>query len=224
MIDFLRSSIGKKLIMSLSGLFLVVFLVVHVLLNLAALVSRDLYETACHFMDENIFIRIMVPVLAAGFIVHIIWSIFITLSNQAARPVKYAVTNQAKASSWASKNMFVLGLIVVCLLAVHLTHFWAHMQCKTLLLGQEGENPYELLIKTFSNPINCGIYVVWAIALYYHLSHGFWSAFQSIGLNNSKWIPRLQILAKLYAVVVAAAFIIIPLYFYFGMYKTVLFN
>ena len=204
--------------MSLSGLFLVVFLVVHLLLNLAALFSRELYETACEFMDTNIFVQIMVPVLAMGFIVHIVCSIVIELKNQTARPAKYLVPNKAKASSWASKNMFVLGVIVFGFLALHFCHFWAKMQLQHFL-GNEGANAYDLLVVLFSKWYNCVLYIVWLCALYSHISHGFWSAFQSIGLNTSAWLPRLQFLAKVYAVVVTLGFISIPIYFFFGLHE-----
>ncbi|MDR2286105.1 MAG: succinate dehydrogenase cytochrome b subunit [Prevotellaceae bacterium] len=210
------SSIGKKLVMSLSGLFLVVFLLLHVSVNLTALFSRAAYETACNFMDTNIFIQVMVPVLALGFAIHILFSLIITLKNQKARPVKYSVSNKTEVSSWAAKNMFVLGLIVFCFLALHLTHFWAKMQLQHFM-GKHGENPYDLLVTLFSQWYYCVIYVVWILALYFHISHGFWSAFQTLGVNNSKWIPRFQLIAKIYAILVTLAFISIPVYFFLGL-------
>jgi succinate dehydrogenase / fumarate reductase cytochrome b subunit len=202
--------------MSLSGAFLVIFIAVHLLLNLTALYSRKLYETACEFMDTNVFVQILVPVLALGFIVHIIYSIIITLSNQSARPVKYLTANKATTSSWASKNMFVLGVIVLGFLSLHFCHFWAEMQLQHFL-GKEGANAYDLLVALFSKWYYCVLYIVWISALYFHISHGFWSAFQSIGLNNSVWLPRLQLIAKIYAAVVTLAFISIPIYFFLGL-------
>lgn len=214
MLEFLRSSIGKKLIMSLSGMFLLVFVALHLALNLAAVVSADLYRQACEFMDTNILVKIMVPVLALGFIVHILFSIFVEFKNWTGRPaeMRYAVPCKTKASSWASKNMFVLGVIVVLFLVLHFTHFWMHMQLQSFL-GKEGTDPYQLVVNTFSNPVICVLYVIWFAAIYFHISHGFWSAFQSIGLNNSKWLPRLQFLAKLYAICVFLGFTLIPVYF-----------
>ena len=204
--------------MSLSGLFLVIFLVVHLLLNLTALYSRELYELVCEFMDTNILVQIMVPVLALGFIVHIIFSMVIELKNQTARPVQYLTPNKAKTSSWASKNMFVLGLIVLGFLGLHFFHFWAKMQLQSFL-GGEPANAYDLLVALFSKWYYCVLYVIWLCALYFHISHGFWSAFQSIGMDNAKWIPRLQFLAKVYATVVTLAFISIPVYFFLGLQK-----
>ncbi|MBP5622946.1 MAG: hypothetical protein J6X44_13135, partial [Thermoguttaceae bacterium] len=113
--------------MSLSGLFLLIFLVLHLALNIAALVSRELYEVVCAFMDTNPLVQVMVPVLAGGFVVHILFSMFIEFNNWTARPreMAYRVPNKSKATSWASKNMFVLGIIVICFLLFHLCHFWA---------------------------------------------------------------------------------------------------
>jgi succinate dehydrogenase / fumarate reductase cytochrome b subunit len=202
--------------MSLSGLFLVIFLVVHVSLNLTALFSRAAYEAACEFMDTNLLVQVMVPVLALGFIVHIIFSIFVTLKNQTTRPVGYLVSSKTVASSWASKNMFVLGIIVLGFLSLHFSHFWVKMQFQHFI-GHDGANAYDLLVELFSKWYYCLIYIAWVIALYFHISHGFWSAFQSIGASNSKWIPRLQTLAKLYAIVVTLAFISIPIYFFCGL-------
>ncbi|MDR3189515.1 MAG: succinate dehydrogenase cytochrome b subunit [Prevotellaceae bacterium] len=213
MANIFSSSIGKKLIMSLSGFFLMVFLLLHLSINLAAVVSESAYNVACHFMDTNIFIQIMVPVLALGFVIHIIYAIYLTLSNLKARPVKYAVGTGTKASSWASRNMFVLGLIVLGFLAVHLSHFWAKMQLQHFVGGAAAENPYLVVKETLSNPLWAVVYVVWVWALWFHLCHGFWSAFQTIGVSNQHWIPRLQIAAYVFATLIAVGFTVIPLYF-----------
>lgn len=213
MSNIFSSSIGKKLIMSLSGLFLIVFLLLHLSLNFAAVVSESAYNVACHFMDTNIFIQIMVPILALGFVIHIIYALYLTLSNLRSRPVGYAVSSNTKASSWASRNMFVLGLIVLGFLAVHLSHFWAKMQLQHFLGGAGAENPYLLVKETLSNPVWAAVYVVWVWVLWFHLCHGFWSMFQTIGVNNQKWIPRLQIAARVFATLIAVGFTVIPLYF-----------
>ncbi|MDR2562650.1 MAG: succinate dehydrogenase cytochrome b subunit [Prevotellaceae bacterium] len=216
MSNIFSSSIGKKLIMSISGLFLVVFLLLHVSINFTAIISEKAYMAACNFMDTNILIQIMVPVLAAGFAIHIIYSLIITMKNLRARPVSYAVGNEAKASSWASRNMFVLGLIVFGFLALHLTHFWAKMQLQHFI-GGHPEEAYKLVKELFGTWYYAAVYVVWVGALYFHLSHGFWSAFQTLGTNNSKWLPRLQCIAKVYAVIVALGFVSIPVYFLMGL-------
>ncbi|MDR1056582.1 MAG: succinate dehydrogenase cytochrome b subunit [Prevotellaceae bacterium] len=219
MSNIFSSSIGKKLIMSISGLFLIVFLLLHLSINLVAIISKEAYAVACEFMDTNIFIQIMVPVLALGFAIHIIYAIIITLKNQKARPVKYAITSTAKASTWASRNMFVLGIIVLGFLGLHLAHFWYKMQFQHLVMGKEiaPETGHILISALFKQPLYAILYIVWIWALWFHLCHGFWSAFQTIGVNNQKWITRWQCIAKIYATVVAVGFTIIPLYFLSGL-------
>ncbi len=216
MANIFSSSIGKKLVMSISGLFLMVFLLVHLGINIAAVVSEEAYNVACHFMDTNILIQIMVPVLALGVFIHIIYATILTLHNMGARPVKYAVGNNAKASSWASRNMFVLGIIVLGLLAIHLSHFWAKMQLPHFIGAQGTENPWLLVKTTLENPVWAVVYIVWFWALWFHLCHGFWSALQTIGTNNQKWIPRLQVIARIYATLVAVGFTFIVLWFVLG--------
>ncbi|MDR2466919.1 MAG: succinate dehydrogenase cytochrome b subunit [Prevotellaceae bacterium] len=216
MSNIFSSSIGRKLVMSLSGFFLLVFLLVHVSVNLTALFSREAYEAACTFMDTNIIIQVMVPVLALGFAVHILYSIIITLKNRNARPVGYASGNNTEAASWGAKNMFVLGLIVIGFLGLHLSQFWAKMQLQHFL-GHEGANAYDLLAALFDKWYHCLMYIVWVVALYFHISHGFWSAFQTLGTSNSNWIPRLQCAAKIYALAITLGFVSIPVYFFFGL-------
>lgn len=121
------SSIGRKIVMSISGMLLILFLTLHLVINLTSLISREAYEAACGFMDENLLIQVMVPVLALGFMVHIVMGIILTLQNRKARPQGYAVEGKSKKVSWVSKNMFALGLIVLGLLVIHLGHFWAKM-------------------------------------------------------------------------------------------------
>lgn len=208
------SSIGRKLIMSISGLFLIVFLTLHLFINLTSLISREAYEAACQFMDENIFIQIMVPVLALGFVIHILMGIVLTIQNRKARPIGYIVKSKTQIS-WASKNMLALGLIVLGLLVLHLSHFWAKMQLQHFL-GNEGENPYDLVRTLFSNGWYVAMYIIWIVALCYHITHGFWSMFQSMGVTNRKWIPRLQKIAIIYSHTIMVGYILIPVYFYLG--------
>jgi len=160
----------------------------------------------------------MVPVLALGFVVHISYALYLTLANRRARGTeRYAVANKGKASSWASRNMFVLGIIILGLLGIHLTHFWANMQLQHFISGTAAENPYELVVLRFSQPFYACLYIVWISAIWFHLTHGFWSAFQSIGVNNGNWLPRLQVVATLFATVVALIYISIPLFFVCGL-------
>jgi succinate dehydrogenase / fumarate reductase cytochrome b subunit len=217
---FCLSSLAKKLIMSISGAFLMVFLVVHLGANLTALFSQELYNEVCHFMDTNLLIRVMVPVLAAGFAVHIAFALLLTFQNFMARgEQRYAVAGKSDVS-WSSRNMFVLGVIVLGFLALHLFHFWAKMQLQTFLglMGMDAvpnHDPYTLVRELFGNPVYSVVYLIWIWALWFHLTHGFWSAFQSMGLNNANWLPRLKVAGTVYAWVIALGFSAIPIYFLF---------
>lgn len=214
MSNLFTSSIERKLVMSLSGLFLIAFLLVHVVANLMIFGGQEAYNSMVEFMGSPIIV-IMVPVLALGFVIHIVYAFILTLKNRTARPINYDVQDLKKSSTWESRNMFVLGLIVLGALAIHLYDFWAQMQLPELL-GEHGHpNPYQLVVEKFTNPIMVVIYLVWICALWFHLRHGFWSAFQSVGLNNQIWIKRWKCVAKLYAMVVAIGFAIIPLYVFF---------
>ena len=201
------SSITKKLIMSISGIFLILFLLLHTTINFFSVIDSftgkygaadGLFQAGCDFMALPI-ITIMVPVLAAGFIVHIVYALILTYGNYKARGTeRYAVANKTKTESWAAKNMLVLGVVVLGIVAFHLNHFWADMQLAEWQ-GEHASNPYDLLNATFGNWIWVAVYLVWFVALGLHLCHGFWSAFQSIGLSNKVWEKRLMYIG--YAVV-----------------------
>jgi len=211
--NVLTSSIGKKLIMSITGLFLVLFLLVHLIANSAYLFGPEAFDAVIEFMGSPI-ILIMVPVLAAGFVVHIIYAAYLTLTNLKARGSQsYAVSNKGKADSWSSKNMFVLGAIVLGVLVFHLTHFWAKMQLPEFT-GGHAENGNVLMVETFSNIWILLIYIAWFVALWFHLTHGFWSAFQTMGTNNQKWIPRLKAISYIYATFVVLGFCFIAIIAY----------
>ena len=128
--SFLSASIGRKFLMSITGLFLIMFLLVHMAINLLLIFddSGDLYNMAAHFMATNPMIKVMEPVLAIGFIVHIIWSLIITLQNMRARPVGYNKTQQSVNSTWASRNMLILGAMLFVFMGLHLYHFWYKMK------------------------------------------------------------------------------------------------
>ena len=201
------SSITKKLIMSVSGLFLIMFLLLHMTINLFSVIDTlkgtygaadGLFQAGCDFMALPI-VTIMVPVLALGFIVHIIYAGILTAGNIKARGGlnRYAGGSKGKAESWASKNMLVLGIVVLGFIAFHLNHFWAEMQLKEVM-GEHAENPYKLLEATFQN--------LWFVALGLHLCHGFWSAFQTIGLSNQIWEKRLYCIGYAFVAIIVLGF------------------
>ena len=211
------SSITKKLIMSISGLFLIVFLLLHMTINFFSVIDSingtygaadGLFQKGCDFMALPI-ITIMVPVLAAGFLVHILYALILTWGNYKARGTeRYAVANKTKAESWAAKNMLVLGVVVLGIVVFHLNHFWADMQLKEFQ-GHHAENPYLLLNETFKNGWMVVVYVVWFAALGQHLNHGFWSSFQSIGLSNKNWEKRLLLIGKIFVGIIVLGFSVV---------------
>ena len=213
MAQLLKSSIGKKIVMSLTGLFLILFLTIHMAVNLISVFSLPLYDAASHFMGTNPVIKLMVPVLALGFAVHIAFAFVLSWQNRKARGgIHYEIKNATKVS-WASKNMLALGMIVLGVLAIHLSHFWANMQLQEWL-GHDSIHASTLVVKVFSNPVNVLIYILWILALTFHLTHGFWSAFHSMGLNNSTWSRRLKIISHTYVGLLAIGFLTPVLYFY----------
>ena len=214
MANIFCTSIGKKLIMSISGLFLILFLFVHATINAFSLISPELFEMGCEFMALPI-VGILVPVLAAGFIIHIVYAFILNLINYRARgKERYAVANKAATEDWGARNMLLLGIIVLGVLAFHLTHFWAHMQLPAWTGGEE-TNPVVLLGKTFGNPVVLAIHIVWFIALWFHLTHGFWSALQTLGWNNQIWLKRWKAISYVIATILVLVFIAVALNSYF---------
>ena len=209
------SSITKKLIMSLTGLFLIVFMLMHSTINFFAVIDvlkgtwgeaagEGWYAGGCWFMATPV-IDIMVPILALGFVIHIIYAGILTMQNRKARgPQRYDITHKGKSESWASKNMFVLGIIVLGIIAFHMSHFWAKMQYVEWFQGRhvKPEICYTLLATTFKNWWMVAIYIVWFVALWFHLTHGFWSSLQSIGMSNHIWEKRLRFLGNAFATLI----------------------
>jgi succinate dehydrogenase / fumarate reductase, cytochrome b subunit len=156
MSGFLKSSIGQKFLMSITGLFLIVFLLVHLTANLFLLAGPDMYNIVTHFMDSNPIIQIMQPVLAIGFIVHILYALLLTLQNRKARPEKYNKFEQGHSSTWASRNMFVLGSLIFIFLVMHLINFFWKMKftgsdlyAEITVNGQVMHNAYALVTGLF---------------------------------------------------------------------------
>ena len=163
MSNFWTSSIGKKVVMSLSGLFLISFLCVHLTLNLFLIFdnSGELFNVGANFMATNPVIKIVEPILALGFIIHIIWASVLTLQNQKARPVKYNQRNQSQNATWASRNMYILGAMVLIFLVIHLYNFWWNIKFPSLgtplteavVGGVEMEDTYALVAGLFKSSI-----------------------------------------------------------------------
>lgn len=221
----IQSSIGRKVIMSVTGIFLILFLTFHSVMNVIVLFSAEAYNAVASALGANWYAVIGTGVLAVGFVVHILYALYLTWLNLKARGSdRYAVTQRQAGVSWASKNMFVLGLIVFGFLALHLFHFWAKMQLVELQYGHDwaaagAHNPQDgvyFINASFSNPIFSIIYIVWLVALWFHLTHGVWSSLHSIGLNNKTWLPRVKKISNVYSTIIILLFIAIPVYFLLG--------
>jgi succinate dehydrogenase / fumarate reductase cytochrome b subunit len=216
LVDMLTSTLGRKLIMALTGLFLILFLVVHLLGNLQLLKSDGgvAFNRYADFMGHNPLIQIISVGNFFFIVLHIVTSILLTLRNRAARPVQYAFTQEGKSSNWASRNMMLLGTIVLIFLVVHLQAFWAKSKfgglAETSLDGKTVHNLYEATQVAFSESWIVGLYVLSMIGLAFHLFHGFKSAFQTLGLNHRKYSPAIHHLGVAFAVFVPAAYASIP--------------
>lgn len=213
MSGFLKySSITRKIIMGLSGLFLITFILVHLMVNGFSLISADLFNAGSHFMGTNPVIQAMQFVLAAGFVIHIGMGIMLTLQNNAARPTKYAYNNASANSTLSSRYMIYSGLLVMVFIFIHMKDFFVPIKFGPHDFGTD----FDLLTKVFSNPIYVGVYVLAFIALAIHLHHGFQSSFQSIGANHTKYTPTIKKLGLLFCWVVGIGFSAIALFHYFN--------
>ena len=228
MANFFTSSIGKKFIQSISGAFLILFLLIHGTINFFSVIDSftgkygiaandevlfsngdGLFKLGCDFMSTPV-VDIMVPILALGFVVHIAFGIWLSVQNLQRRGGinRYAVPSKAKNDSWSAKNMFVLGIIVLGFIGFHLTHFWAKMQLPEMFgIGNFENNPYFLLEATFSKWWILALYIVWFFCIWLHMNHGFWSMFQSIGWNNKKWLPRLRVIGIVVSTLIIMLFV-----------------
>jgi len=211
--SFFTSSIGRKVVMSITGLFLISFLIVHLAVNLLTLVSKDLFNEASHFMGTNPFIQTMQYVLALGFILHISQGLILTMKNRQARPQKYAMNKPETNSGISSRSMLLTGVLVLLFIFIHLRDYLWEMK-----FGNLGgyETDYDLVVGLFDDPIYTAVYVLSFILLAFHLNHGFQSAFQSIGVNHPKYTPFLKTLSTVFCVVVGVGFSAISVYFFFN--------
>ena len=219
---FLKSSLGKKYLMGLTGLFLISFLVVHCFINSMVFfdASGTLFNEYAHFMGTNILIRIAEVGLFAGLLLHAGDGLMLYFQNRSARPQKYAYTKYAENISWYSRSMALLGTLLLIFLILHLSHFWVHSRFMTM---PEVDHPqfkvqmidlYGLMKETFSNPFIVLIYVLAQVALAYHLLHGFWSAFQSLGLNHTKYNKAIHTAGTAFAIIVPIIFAAMPIVIY----------
>ena len=204
------SSIVRKFIMALSGLFLIVFLITHLVINSLTLASsKDLFNEAAHFMATNPIIYAMQYVLALGFIIHIGMGIKLTIQNKRARSQEYVYNKMSKNTNLSSRSMIVSGGLVIVFLALHLRDYFYQMKFVGL---PEGTTDYDLVVNLFTNPYYTAVYVIAFIVLGIHLNHGFKSAFQSMGANHKKYNPLIKIVSTAYSIVIALGFSTIAIF------------
>lgn len=206
-----NSSIGKKLIVGLTGAFLVTFLLVHLGGNLLLLIDDggEAFLQFVAFMTTNPLIKIMEIGLGLGFLLHIVTALSLAWHNKKSRPQKYHANAAGKNSSWSSRNMAISGIMVLLFLIIHIDGFYVEHKIR-----HAEESMYDTVITTFQDPVFVGLYVLFMFFLALHLSHGFQSAFQTLGLRHKKYTPIINVLGWLYAILVPLGFAIIPIVLY----------
>lgn len=212
----LTSSIGKKLLVGITGLFLCSFLVVHCGIN-ALIFFNDggaLFNAGAEFMGTNWLIRTMEIVLFAGLILHIVQALALQLENKKARPIAYLKYDGGSNSTWYSRSMALLGTLILIFLILHLKHFWVVSRFTDHITSGE-ETLFEEMKEVFENPLVVIIYVLAQFSLAYHLLHGFQSGFQTLGLNHKKYTPTIKLAGVIFSVIIPLLFALMPLAIYF---------
>ncbi len=215
------SSIGRKVVMSVTGIALVLFLTFHASMNVVALFSAEGYNMICEFLGANWYAVAATIGLAALVVIHIIYAFWLTIQNRRARGNnRYDVTAKPEKVEWASQNMLALGVIVVLGMILHLYNFWYNMMFAELigdpmLGGIHATDGYRYIVQTFSCPVYTVLYVIWLFAIWFHLTHGFWSAIHTLGWNGKIWFNRWKVIGNIYATVIMLMFLVVALYFSF---------
>lgn len=210
-----QSTIGRKFLMALSAMFLLVFLLIHLSVNLLSIFSEDAFNAASHFMGYNPLIQfVMQPVLVAGVIFHFVMGFVLEMKNKNARPVKYAVANNSGNSSWSSRNMIISGAVILAFLGLHMYDFWMHeMNYKYVEALSINETRYwEELHAKFADLWRVIFYAVSFVLLGLHLSHGFQSSFQSIGARHPKYLKCVNTLGTWYSILIPLGFIVVAVF------------
>lgn len=217
----LKSTLVKKLIMALTGLFLILFLTGHVSGNMLLFKNDggEAFNIYAKFMTTNPIVKILSYLTYLSVLAHVIYSIILSRHNRSARPIGYAESKASTNSRWASRNMGILGTIILIFIVVHMQSFWAQMHWGDLPMvtyaGEEYKDLYSIVNFAFQNVFMVIGYVVAMTFLAFHLSHGFASAFQTLGLNHKKYSPLIHTVGQLYCIVVPVLFAAMPLYIYF---------
>ena len=216
----INSSIGRKVIMSVTGIALILFMTFHCCMNLVALFSGSAYNMICELLGANWYAVVATVGLGALAVCHIVYAFILTAQNRRARgDNRYAVTEKPATVEWASQNMLVLGIIILLGIALHLFNFWYNMMFAELVGMTVAHHPadgFAFIQDTFANPVYVVLYVIWICALWFHLSHGFWSAMQTVGINGKVWFNRWKAIGLVYVTLLMLCFLIVVLAFAFG--------
>ena len=216
----INSSIGRKVVMSVTGMALILFMTFHCCMNIVALFSGEAYNMVCKLLGANWYAVVATAGLGALAVCHIVYAFLLTAQNRRARGAeRYAVTERPDKVEWASQNMLVLGIIVLLGIGLHLFNFWYNMMFAELVGMTVAHHPadgFAFIQDTFANPVYVVLYVIWICALWFHLSHGFWSAMQTVGINGKVWFNRWKAIGLVYVTLLMLCFLIVVLAFAFG--------
>lgn len=218
MSGLLKSSIARKVVMALSGLFLVFFLGQHFVINITSVIAPDTFNSWSHFMGYNPLVQyILQPILIAGVVIHFVMGFILELQNRSARGVKYVSYKGSANSSWVSRNMIITGLVVLAFIGLHMYDFWVHeMAYKYIDVSPEDPTRYyEETVHKFEPFWRTILYVIAFVLLALHLLHGFASSFQTMGVNN-KYTPAIQLFTKVFAIAIPLGFVFIAVYHHFN--------
>lgn len=219
-LEMFSSTLGRKLVMALTGLFLITFLLVHLIGNLQLLKNDGghAFNVYAEFMSTNPLIQTISKVNFSLILIHVIWSAMLTAKNRKARgPVGYQVSN-SKSSIWSSRNMGILGTIILVFLVVHLKDFWGQMHYGGIATvdydGKIVRDIYTVVAYWFDQGWYVGLYVFCMIGVAFHLWHGFISAFQTLGFNHLKYNGLISIVGKAFSIIIPALFALIPIWMF----------
>ncbi|MBR1545639.1 MAG: succinate dehydrogenase/fumarate reductase cytochrome b subunit [Prevotella sp.] len=213
----INSSIGRKVVMSVTGIALILFLTFHCCMNIVALFSGKAYNMICELLGANWYAVVATMGLAALAVIHIVFAFILTAQNRKARgQERYQVTDKPAKVEWASQNMLVLGIIILLGLLLHLFNFWYNMMFAEIMGFTSGHLPsdgFAFIIDTFSNPVYAVLYVIWIVAIWFHLTHGFWSAMQTLGVSGKIWFCRWRVIGFIYVTLLMLGFLVVVLAF-----------
>jgi succinate dehydrogenase / fumarate reductase, cytochrome b subunit len=220
------SSVGKKWVMALTGLFLITFLVVHAGVNACIWANDggDMFNNAAHFMGSMVVIRIVEIGLFAGILLHIIQGYVLEFTNRSKRGKAYNVNLGNKGSKWYSRSMGLLGTILLLFFILHWYHFWipsrfTGVEETTLANGKKVHNLFALMQITFQELWVVIVYVFACFSLCWHLIHGFESAFRTVGVSNNRYLVLIRTVGIGYSVIISLAFAMMPVSMYLGWVK-----